>query len=262
MPIFQSETVAVERDADGSAGLRLDVPGKSVNVFNRQVLADLDAALDAVAADGHIPLLVVRSGKKSGFIAGADLNEFLTVRDAAAAMALSAAGQRLFDKLAGLPMPVVAAIHGACLGGGLEFALACDYRLVFDKPGTQLGLPEIELGLLPAWGGTQRLPRTVGLERALKVIVGRKRLDAREAFQWGLADAIAADEAGLRDQMLRLVGRAIQEGKRRRPGLPLRTWRERLLESTPLGRRVIFRTTERLLRRRVPDDMPDRKSVV
>jgi 3-hydroxyacyl-CoA dehydrogenase/enoyl-CoA hydratase/3-hydroxybutyryl-CoA epimerase len=256
MVLFQSETVVVERDADGSAVLKFDVPDRPVNVFNRRVLADLDAALDTLTAGGRIPLLVVRSGKKSGFLAGADLKEFLAVRSAADAAALSEAGQKLFGKLADLPMPTVAAIHGPCLGGGLEFALACDYRLVFDKPSTQLGLPEVELGLLPAWGGTQRLPRVVGLERALQMILAGKRLNAREAFAWGLADVYAATEAELRDQMLRLTGRAIGEGKRRRGKLPLRTWRQRLLESNPLGRRLILKGTERLLRRKVPDDMP------
>src|SRR5262249_5987772 len=135
-------------------------------------------------------------------------------------------------------------------------AVACDYRLVFDKPGTQLGLPEVELGLLPGWGGTQRLPRVVGLERALQVILGGKRLDAREAFRWGLADALAATEAELRDRFARLVGRALQEGKVKRDGLPLRTWRQRFLEATGFGRRILFRGAERLLRNRVPDDMP------
>jgi 3-hydroxyacyl-CoA dehydrogenase/enoyl-CoA hydratase/3-hydroxybutyryl-CoA epimerase len=257
MPVFQSETVVVERDPDGGVFLKLDVPGKSVNVFNRRVLADLDAALDAAAAVPNIPVLVIRSGKKSGFLAGADLREFLEVRDAAAATALSEQGQKLFDKLAGFPVPTVAAIHGPCLGGGLEFALACDYRLVVDRPGTQLGLPEIELGLLPAWGGTQRLPRVVGLERALELILTPgKRLGGREAHRWGLADALAGSEGELREQFTRLTVRAIAEGKRRRDGLPLRTWRQRLLESNPLGRRTIFRVAEKRLRQRAWDDMP------
>jgi 3-hydroxyacyl-CoA dehydrogenase/enoyl-CoA hydratase/3-hydroxybutyryl-CoA epimerase len=255
MQLFQSATTVVERDTDGSAVLKLDVPDRPVNVFNQQVLANLDAALDVVAA-ANVPLLVVRSGKKSGFVAGADLHEFLGIRDAAGAEAISAQGQRLFDKLAGLPMPSVAAIHGPCLGGGLEFALACDYRLVFDRASTQLGLPEVELGLLPAWGGTQRLPRVVGLERALRVILAGKRLNAREAMAWGLADAIASDEAGLREEFSRLTARALTEGKRSRTGLPLANWRQRMLESNPLGRRLLFRATERVLRRKVWDDMP------
>lgn len=255
MQVFHSETVVVERDPDGSVALILDVPGRSVNVFNRQVVADLDAALDAVAAT-TAPLLVVRSGKKSGFVAGADLHEFLAIKDAAGATATSLRGQKLFDKLAGLPMPSIAAISGACLGGGLEFALACDYRLVFDKANTQLGLPEVELGLLPGWGGTQRLPRVIGLERTLRVILDRKRLSATEAFRWGLADALASTESELREQFAQLTARAIAQGKRQRSGLPLLTWRQRLLESNPIGRRILFKATERLMRRRVWDDMP------
>ncbi|MHB1424445.1 MAG: 3-hydroxyacyl-CoA dehydrogenase NAD-binding domain-containing protein [Gemmataceae bacterium] len=255
MRIFQSATIAVERDSEGAAALVLDVPGRGVNVLNRQVLADLDAALDAVASS-KAPLLVVRSGKKSGFLAGADLQEFLRIQDSAAAEAISASGQKLFAKLAALPMPSIATISGACLGGGLELALACDYRLVFDKPSTQLGLPEVELGLLPAWGGTQRLPRIIGLERALRVILDRKRLTAAEAFRWGLSDAIAATESELRDQYARLAGRAIGEGKRRLDRLPLRTWRQRFLESNFLGRRILFQATERILRHKVWDDMP------
>jgi 3-hydroxyacyl-CoA dehydrogenase/enoyl-CoA hydratase/3-hydroxybutyryl-CoA epimerase len=255
MQLFQSETILVEKDSDGSVSLKLDVPGRSVNVFNRQVMADLDAALDAVAAS-KAPLVVVRSGKKSGFVAGADLREFLDIKDGAGATAVSATGQRLFDKLAALPMPTIAAIHGPCLGGGLEVALACDYRLVVESPKTQLGLPEVELGLLPGWGGTQRLPRIVGLERALRVILDRKRLSASEAYRWGLADAVAETASELREQYAFLAARAIAGGKRQRRRLPLRTWRQRLLESNPLGRRVLFRATERLMRRRVWDDMP------
>lgn len=255
MQLFHSSTVVVDRDSDGAVALILDVPGRSVNVFNRQVVSDLDAAFDAVAAS-KAPLLVVRSGKKSGFVAGADLHEFLGIQDAAAAEAISAAGQNLFNKLVSLPMPTIAAISGACLGGGLEFALACDYRLVFDKANTQLGLPEVELGLVPGWGGTQRLPRIIGIERALRVILDRKRLKAAEAFRWGLADAVASTEAELREQIAQLMGRALAEGKRKLDGMPLRNWRQRLLESNPLGRRILFKATERMMGRRVWDDMP------
>jgi 3-hydroxyacyl-CoA dehydrogenase/enoyl-CoA hydratase/3-hydroxybutyryl-CoA epimerase len=256
MSIYHSDTVTHERDNDGSFVLKIDVPDKSVNVITRQVLADLDACLDALTAQPRVPVLVVRSGKKSGFLAGADLHEFTLIKDAAAAQALSETGQKLFDKLAGLSAPSVAVIHGPCLGGGLELALACDYRLVFDKPSTTIGLPEVELGLLPGWGGTQRLPRIVGLERALQIILAGKRLSARDAQTWGLADAYAASEAELREQFARLVLRAVAEGKRQRKRLPLHGWRQRLLESNPFGRRLILKGTERLIRNKVPDDMP------
>jgi 3-hydroxyacyl-CoA dehydrogenase/enoyl-CoA hydratase/3-hydroxybutyryl-CoA epimerase len=256
MSIFQSRAIRIDRDSDGSFVLVLDVPDKEVNVINHQVLADLDAALDSLEQQPRVPLLVVRSGKKSGFLAGADMHEFTAITDANAARALSETGQKLFSRLANLSAPTLCVIHGPCLGGGLELALACDYRLVFDKPGTQLGLPEVELGLLPAWGGTQRLPRVTGLEHALQVMLGGRRLNAREAFAWGLADAYAATEAELRDQYGRLCFRAVAAGKRQGQRLPLRSWRQRLLESNPFGRRLILRGTERLIRNRVPDDMP------
>src|SRR5579884_4155278 len=234
MPLFTAATLTLDRDTDGSGMLRIDVPDKPVNVITAQFMTDLDAALDAVVRE-KLPLLTIYSGKKSGFLAGADLAGFLAVRDSAAAEELSARGQRLFDKLA---------------------ALACDYRLVFDTHGTQIGLPEVELGLLPGWGGTQRLPRTIGLERALQVILGGRRLNARDAFRLGLADACAARENELRTEFDRLKGLALSQGKRRRDGLPRRTWRQWFLESNPVGRRLLFRGTERLLRRRVPDGMP------
>ena len=256
MLIYRADTVVVERDADGSVFLKVDVPGKVVNVFDRQVLFDLDVAFDRVLAEGRVPLLIIRSGKPSGFVAGADVRQFADIMDATGAEALSKTGQDLFNKLANLPMPTAAMIHGPCLGGGLEFALACDYRLVYDKANTQFGLPEVELGLLPGWGGTQRLPRVVGLERALQMILSGKRLNAREAYRWRLADAYAADEAGLREQLAGLTARALAGGKRQPKRLPLRTWRQKLLESTAAGRRLLFRGAERVLRRRVPDDMP------
>jgi 3-hydroxyacyl-CoA dehydrogenase/enoyl-CoA hydratase/3-hydroxybutyryl-CoA epimerase len=252
---FSADNLRIEQAADGVAFLWLDVPNRTLNVLGRPVLADLDRALGAVAAEPSIRVLVVRSAKPAGFLAGADLHEFTAVRTAKDAVALSAAGQRLFDKVADLRVPVVAVVHGPCLGGGLEFALACDYRLMVDRPTTQIGLPEIELGLLPGWGGTQRLPRVIGLERALQIILAGRRLGARDALRWGLADAVAP-EPDLDAEVRGLTERAAAGGKRTRAGLPLRTWRQRLLESNPLGRRVLFAGAERLLRRRVPDDMP------
>ena len=159
-------------------------------------------------------------------------------------------------------MPTLAGIHGPCLGGGLELALACDYRLVLDNRKTQLGLPEVSLGLLPGWGGTQRLPRVVGLRRALEMILEGKRLGAREALRWGLADVAPTNEAELRSQLAYLGIRAIQQGKRPLKRLPLRTWGQRLTESTALSRGLIFTATERILRHRVPDDMPAPAEVV
>jgi 3-hydroxyacyl-CoA dehydrogenase/enoyl-CoA hydratase/3-hydroxybutyryl-CoA epimerase len=264
MTLFQTANLRVEvgapspyRSEEGCvATLWLDVAGRSVNVFHRELIANLDTAFDRIAEEKSINHLVIRSAKPAGFLAGADLNEFTAVRDEAAAVALSERGQRLFDKLARLRQPTAALIHGACLGGGLEFALACDYRWVVDTPKTQLGLPELELGLLPGWGGTQRLPRVIGLERALRMILGSRRLNAAQAVAEGLAE-VAIPAAKLEEELeglidtLRLAGR-----KETRHRVPLRTWRQRFVESNPLGRALIWRGTERTLRQRVPEDMP------
>jgi 3-hydroxyacyl-CoA dehydrogenase/enoyl-CoA hydratase/3-hydroxybutyryl-CoA epimerase len=255
MPAFQTKNLRLEIKGD-SAVLVIDVAGRPVNVFSPEVLKDLEAALDHAAGKPSLKLMGIRSGKDSGFMAGADLHEFTTIQTGEQASALSELGQRAFTKLADLPMPTVALIQGPCLGGGLEFALACDYRLVVDHPKTRLELPEIKLGLIPGWGGTQRLPRVVGLESALHMIVAARGLDAKAALHWGIADALANSKESVNAELRRLGERAVREGKRRRTGFPLRTWRQRLLESNPVGRRLILRGFARGMSRRVPDDMP------
>jgi 3-hydroxyacyl-CoA dehydrogenase/enoyl-CoA hydratase/3-hydroxybutyryl-CoA epimerase len=250
MAFFQSQTLWINQLSDGVAALVLDVPNRSVNVLTAQVLAELEQAIDRVAAEPSFRLLVIRSGKPGTFVAGADVRELAAIGSAADAERLSRRGQQLFAKLAALPQPSVAMIEGACLGGGLELALACDYRVVIDNPRTQLGLPEVELGLIPAWGGTQRLPRVVGLENGLQMILSGKRLKAEEALRCGLADAIVdrADEE---------PPAFLKQPVKRSPGkLPLRTWRQWLVESMALGRTFIYRGTKRILERKVPDDMP------
>ncbi len=256
MAYFETDNLRVTKSSEHSAVLLLDVAGRGANVFNHQVLADFGQALDRLADDSALRLLGIRSANPAKPIAGADLHDFTTIAGSEEAMALSGLGQRLFDQLAQLRVPTLMVITGPCLGGGLELALACDYRVVIDQPKTQLGLPEVELGLLPGWGGTQRLPRVVGLERGLQMILGGRRLNAREALRWGLADAIAASEADLTLALQRLEERALRQGKRPKNSLPFQTWRQRLLESTALGRALLFRGAERVLRRKVPDDMP------
>jgi 3-hydroxyacyl-CoA dehydrogenase/enoyl-CoA hydratase/3-hydroxybutyryl-CoA epimerase len=255
MAFFQRANLRIEKKSEESAVLVLDVADRSVNVFNREVFADLDDALNCLADTPTLKLLGIRSASPSKSFVGADLESFATIQNADEAKALSELGQQLFDKLANLPMPTLISIQGPCLGGGLEFALACDYRLVRDDRKTQLGFPEVELGLIPGWGGTQRLPRRVGLERALQMILGGKRLSAREAVRWNLADSIAGEQdyaAALR----RLGLRAVREGKRPVKHLPLLSWRQRMLESNPVGRWMLLAGSRRILAKRVPEDMP------
>src|SRR5262249_24712016 len=181
---------------------------------------------------------------------GADIQEFAAIQNPAEATELSALGQKLFDKLAKLRVPSVAIISGACLGGGLELALACDYRILINDPKTQVGFPETELGLLPAWGGTQRLPRLIGVERTFQVILANRKLNSAEAYQLGLADAVGISVEDEPPAFLEAPFKRSQTHYMRR------TWRQTFLEGNPLGRWLLFRGTERVIRRRVPEDMP------
>jgi 3-hydroxyacyl-CoA dehydrogenase/enoyl-CoA hydratase/3-hydroxybutyryl-CoA epimerase len=253
MAFFQADNLWVEM-LDDTAFLRLDVAGKSLNVLSRKALADIDTALDRITAEPRARRLIITSAKPTGFLAGADVHEFAHISGPQDASALSALGQRLFDKLESLALPSIALVSGACLGGGLELALACDYRWAVDQPKTLFGLPEIKLGLLPGWGGTQRLPRVVGVERALHVILGQHQLGAREALRWGLVDGIVSGPGGPNEWLERLPPLPAQ--KRLKKRLPLRTLRQKLLESTGPGRSVLFRGAEAVVRKKTPDDMP------
>lgn len=255
MIFFETPNLKIEVK-DGIAFLWLDVEGRPFNVFSRHVLAEMEEAIAKVDRDTSIKLLAFLGRKESGFLAGADIQEFTTIHTPEQATAMSEAGQRLMNKVAAVRVPTVAVIHGPCLGGGLEFALACDYRITIDKHSTQLGLPEIELGLVPGWGGTQRLPRVIGLERSLAVILQRRRLNAREAAGWELADSVQdSQEAAIHYIRQTLLTRS-DLGKRPKKGMPLLGWRQKLLESTPMGRMLIFRTAEKLLKAKTPEDMP------
>ncbi len=249
MAFFQTENLHVNQLADGVAELVLDVPGETVNGLTNAALADLDKTLDKVANHEAFALLLLRTGKKRSFCAGLTA-KVLAEMGPNDFGEMAAKGQKLCAKLADLRLPTVAIISGACLGGGLELALACDYRVAVDKPSTVLGFPQAEMGLLPMWGGTQRLPRLIGLERSLQMLLGGRKLRPRDALAWGLIDDIADDGNAAPPDFLS------DPQKRTRPFLPLRTLRQKLTESNRLGRWLIFRGAERLLRTRLPDDMP------
>lgn len=257
MPLFQTDHLSVEVQSHGIAHCWIDVKNRTYNVFSRQVLDEMSGVLGRVAMESGLRALVFLGRKETGFMAGADLHEFTKIQGPADAMALSETGQKLMDQLERLPLPTLAVIRGPCLGGGLEFSLACDYRIVLDVPGTQIGLPEIELGLVPGWGGTQRLPRVVGLQKALQVILQRRRLNAGEALEWGLADAVQNSQAEAIEYIARtFIHRVEEQGKRPKQKLPVRGFRNFLLEGNPLGRTLVFRAAEKILRKKVPDDMP------
>jgi 3-hydroxyacyl-CoA dehydrogenase / enoyl-CoA hydratase / 3-hydroxybutyryl-CoA epimerase len=203
--------------------------------------------------------VVFTSGKKDSFIAGAKLDFVQTFKSAADATAVSKSGQAGFDRLDAFEKPVVAAIHGACLGGGLEWALACDYRLVTDGPKTQLGLPEVQLGLIPGAGGTQRLPRLIGAQAALDLILTGRSLKAKKALKLGVVDevcpapilrqvakqrALELAAGTLKPERNRGLSSGVGKGKGFGEivrGLANKeAWAELALEDNPLGRKILF----------------------
>ncbi|MBI3525755.1 MAG: enoyl-CoA hydratase/isomerase family protein [Betaproteobacteria bacterium] len=178
----------LQRDADGIAWAILDKQGASTNTLSAEVMTEFGLLLDAVAGDPPRGL-VFRSGKSAGFIAGADIEEFTRIESAEAAHALVQRGWDAYNRLAALPFPTLALVRGHCMGGGLELALACRYRIVVDEPGTKLALPEVMLGIVPGWGGMLRLPQIVGPAAAFDMMLTGKNIDAKRAQRMGLADA-------------------------------------------------------------------------
>ena len=183
----------LEVDPQGIAWLTFDLPGSSVNVLNESTLRELDDHLDALELDPAIHALIIRSAKDRVFVAGADLKAIRTLPQSGV-RAMIELGQAVFNRLAALPMPKVAAIHGACVGGGFELALACDARVASDDEATRIGLPETQLGLIPAWGGSTRLPRLIGLPKALDLILTGKLVKPSQALKLGMVDRVVPRE--------------------------------------------------------------------
>ena len=225
---------------DGVAVITFDLPGESVNTFSAGVVEEFAAVIDRLQRDADIRAAVLISGKPDGFIAGADIEEFLTIKTAADGEAMSAAGQMMMDRIAKLRTPLVAAIHGACMGGGLEASLACAYRICTDHPKTVLALPEVMLGIIPGAGGTQRLPRTVGLRNALDMILTGKNIRAKKALQMGLVDEMV-HPAILRQIAVDRARKLGAGALRRSRGAKKGGLANLLLERNPLGRALVFR---------------------
>ncbi|RME61914.1 MAG: hypothetical protein D6780_00760 [Candidatus Dadabacteria bacterium] len=178
---------------NGVAEVTLRPPsGKAVVTFNHEMLTQLDKVvgeLSSLARRGKLSSVVFKSCGKGCFVAGADIKEFANIETYLDVQRIIKQGQDLFNRVAALPVPTVAVVEGVCLGGGLEFALACDRIVALDSPKTELGFPEVQLGIIPGWGGTQRLPRKIGLPNALKLILTGKRVSVKEAEKIGLVDA-------------------------------------------------------------------------
>src|ERR1700737_2355523 len=183
MPAVATRTL-IQREigADRVCLLPFVRPESGANIFDAATMSELSEHVDAVERDESLRGLIITSAKKSIFIAGADLKTLLKQAQTGELRDFIAEGQRVFNRIAALKIPSVAAIHGACAGGGYEITLACDWRVASDDPATRIGLPETTLGLVPAWGGCTRLPRLIGAERAADIILKGKLHSAPEAL--------------------------------------------------------------------------------
>jgi 3-hydroxyacyl-CoA dehydrogenase/enoyl-CoA hydratase/3-hydroxybutyryl-CoA epimerase len=223
-------------DQGGVLLLRLADPSGNYFVFNAASVEELEKAISAIESRGPKGLVVI--GTERGFIAGADVNMLLAVDNEKSAAEMSRRGHALFGRLARLACPTVAAIHGPCLGGGLELALSLDWRIATKAKETKLGLPEVRLGILPGWGGTQRLPRLVGLPNALDMMLKGSQLDGSRALKRKLIDRLVPKE-WLLDKAIEQVSR----GKPRRKLPPI----VRFLSFTGIGRGIVRRKVEKTL---------------
>jgi len=200
---------------DGILRVTINRQDRPVNALSKSALEELRSLLQTIKADSGIRGVIFSSGKPGTFIAGADITEFENLTSEAEARQVSEFGQSVFQELEDLSVPTVAVISGACLGGGLEFALACTYRIADDHEKTRIGLPEVQLGLLPGWGGTVRLPRLIGLIDALPWILSGQQLSGYQARSRGIVQDVVPTEA-LPDVAEKILKTHIEHGSAKR----------------------------------------------
>ena len=233
----------IEKNADNVAVITIDVAGETMNTLRAEFGEQMRVVLDDMQADKSLKGIVFISGKDDNFIAGADITMLDACETKADVVAISTMGQQIFDRINSLSVPVVAAINGPCLGGGLEFALACHARIATDSPKTALGVPEVQLGLLPGSAGTQRLPKLIGIAKALDLMLTGKQLRAKQALKLGLIDDIVPQSI-LLDAALKLVAKGKPKAKKAKLDVM-----GKALETNPLGRNLVFKkATESVLK--------------
>lgn len=218
MTVENQKAFTLDIHENGIAVVTIDVPGETMNTLKATFADEVTALLESIKSNHELKGVVFISGKESSFIAGADIRMINDCRSAADAESLARQGQALFDELEALTIPVIAAIHGPALGGGLELALACHGRVISDSPKTIMGLPEVQLGLLPGSGGTQRLPRIVGLQQGLTMMLTGKQLRPQQAYKLGLANEVVPQSI-----LLKAAMELALKGKPKRPQPKLNT---------------------------------------
>ena len=242
---------------DGHALLRIGEADEKTAVLTESRIASLRAAVDTLEKTEGLHGVVILGPSAQGFCAGADIGAIKSVRDPAVGTELAKQGQSLFNRIADLPCRTVAAISGACVGGGCELVLACDYRILLNNPETKIGLPEVKLGILPGFGGSQRLPRLVGLPKALDIILKGRVVSAKHAKRIGLADALVPVKESLADSYANLeqfaVDVAVGKVTPQRVGISLI---DRFLTCTAIGRNIVKSKAEKAVRKETQGHYP------
>ena len=228
-PPAASSAFTIERQ-DDLAIVWFDLEGEKVNKFSSAVMLEFSRLIDGFATSSDVKRIIFASKTPGIFIAGADVSEFGKAKNDDEARAYVRMGQEVFGRITRLPQTTVSAINGACLGGGCEMAISCDWRVMSDSPKAVIGLPEVKLGIFPAWGGTTKLPRLIGLPAALDIVLNGKTLNGKRAKKTGLVDEVV--EEGI---LLEVAKTFSKRGKRSVPG---RT--KFYIEGNPLARNVIF----------------------
>ncbi|MFQ0977394.1 fatty acid oxidation complex subunit alpha FadJ [Vibrio campbellii] len=229
----EQKAFSLKIDEQNIAWLAIDVPNEKMNTLQAAFADEMKEIFAQLKDTSGVKGMIIHSLKPDNFVAGADVRMLEACTTGSEAEALAKQGQDLFQQLSDLPYPVVAAIHGPCLGGGLELALACDYRVCTDSDKTRLGLPEVQLGLLPGSGGTQRLPRLIGLLPSLDLILTGKQLRAKKAKKLGVVDACVPETV-----LLDVAKMHLEKGKKK--GKQKQSTKEKLMSGSGLGRKFVF----------------------
>jgi 3-hydroxyacyl-CoA dehydrogenase/enoyl-CoA hydratase/3-hydroxybutyryl-CoA epimerase len=250
---LSTDELRLEVSDDGIATIWLDQPGKSVNTLKPSTLEAFDEAIEVIGDDPAIRAAVIISAKESGFVAGADLDALRGFETAEDVSEFTRTGHRTIRKMREAGKPTVAAIHGPALGGGLEVALACDYRVASNSPKTQFALPEVQLGLLPGGNGTQLLPRLIGLQEALPMLLTGKTVYAKPARSLGLVDALT-HRPGLH-HAAQEAARQLADGELK-PKRDQQGFASKLLESNALTRRLVYRQAGKQVQKETRGNYP------
>ena len=232
--------------------VRLDTPDEKVNKLDEKLIEEFSTFLDELEANDEITGAVLLSGKENNFIAGADIEMFKTLETAEELAELSWTGHQILLRVENFSKPIVAGIHGTCMGGGTELALACHYRIVSDHSDTKIGLPEVKLGLLPGMGGTQRLPRLIGIQKALPYLLTGKNMYSRQARRTGFADEVVHRHA-LKNAGISAV-KKLENGPVKHPDR--RSLPEKVLEGNPLTRKIIFSQARKMTQGQTKGNYP------